>query len=385
MKGLIISDQHFGAVDGHRLIVEHEESLFLHMNSLVSLDFIFILGDYFDHKMYMNDYNAYAAIVVMQRILEYAKKFKSIVRIIYGTASHECGQYSMFQSLFDDSRIDIKVIEHVCDENVKGLDILYLPEEYIYDKKEYYKDTLYSGKKYNYIFGHGVIKEVMANACRNESKDKKILRKKVPYFTTAELKNACCGEVYFGHYHVHTVIQDNIHYVGSFSSWIFGEASSPKGFYMIDTDGYHNTFIKNTLARKFEDIYYQSHSDIYSDENVLLNELARIDTLISNGIYDMIKLHFELPEDFGNTQMFLNVVTNRYNNSENVKIDINTNGTNNENNDHIAIENNNEYSVIFDKNVPIDEKIRFYIKKDFDKDVDLQTIRECIHLTYDNN
>lgn len=384
MKGLIISDQHFGAVDGDRLIMEHEESLFQHMDNLPSLDFIFILGDYFDHKMYMNDHNAYAAIFVMQRILDYAKKFKSIIRIVYGTASHECGQYSMFKSLFEKSNVDVRVIEHVCDENINDLDILYLPEEYIYDKKEYYKETLYSGKRYDYILGHGVIKEVMSNACRNENKEKKVLRKKVPYFTTAELGNACKGEVFFGHYHVNTTIKDNIHYVGSFSSWIFGESSSPKGFYMVETDGYHNNFIKNTFARSFRDIYYKKDSSIYTSENKLINTLSGIDDLITNGTYDMVKIHFEIPENFDNTQMFLNIITNRYGNSDNVKIDIDTNGTNVENEDHISIDNDNEYSILFDKNIPIDEKIKFYIKKDFNVDVDIQEIRECINLTYEN-
>lgn len=383
MKGIIISDQHFGAVDGERLIEEHEGSLFNYIDTLPNLEFIFILGDYFDHKMYMNDHSAYSAMYVMQRILFYANKFKSIVRIIYGTASHECSQYNMFKSLFDNSSVDVQVIDHVYEEELLGLSFLYLPEEYIYDKKEYYKNTLYSGKKYDYIFGHGIIQEVMSNACRHA--DKNILRKKVPYFTTFELKEACKGEVYFGHYHEHTVIQNNIHYVGSFSSWVFGE-SKTKGFYIIDTDDYKNVFIKNTLARKFDDLYYNSNDQIFKNEDSLLNELSRIDGLINTGVYEMVKIHLEIPDDCEITQAIISILTERYKNNNNVKIDITdlkyTEKKVKEHKD--VIDNSVEYKTVFDKNIPIEEKIRFYIKKEFNEDIDLDTIRECINLKYEN-
>lgn len=383
MKGLIIADQHFGAVDGIRLIDEHESALFSYIDTLDRLDFIFILGDYFDHKMYLNDYNAYAAMRVMQRIIEYAEKLKSIVRIIYGTASHECGQYNMFNSLFDKTSVDIELIDHSCDEELLGLNFLYIPEEYIYNKKEYYKETLYSGKQYDYILGHGVIQEVMTNACRHS--DKSTTRKKVPYFTTMELKNACKGEVYFGHYHVNTTIQDNIHYVGSFSSWVFGEKAN-KGFYIIYTDDYDRCFVINSFARRFDDIYYESDNQIFKDENLLLKELGRIDVLLKDGIYEMLKLHFNIPEDCDNSQMIVRILTDRYKNNDNVKIDITDMESKKKRiQEHRnVVDNSTEYDIVFDKNIPIDEKIKFFIKKEFNEDVELSDIRECINITYEN-
>ena len=49
-----------------------------------------------------------------------------------------------------------------------------------------------------------------------------------------------------------------------------------------------------------------------------------------------------------------------------------------------VIDNSVEYKTVFDKNIPIEEKIRFYIKKEFSEDIDLDTIRECINLKYEN-
>jgi len=345
------------------------------------LDFIIILGDYFDHKLYLNDQCAKSAMYIMEKVLDYAKSFGAFVRIVYGTASHECNQYSIFQSLFDKSGVDVKVIQTVADELINGLSILYLPEEYIFDKNDYYKEYLYSDKKYDYIFGHGVIKEVMTEACRTRKSN--TVKRSTPYFTTAELKKACNKEVYFGHYHINTTIKDNIHYVGSFSSWKFGENKSDKGFYIIDTDDDSNTFIKNTFARKYNDIIFTEKNDIFNNEEQLLDELDKIDNLINLGTYNMVKLHVHFPKDFNSIESYTSILTNRYSLSNNVKLDIdgaNANDNDVTPNDNIEIDN--EYETVFNTGVPIEEKIRFFIKHDFGEDIDLETIRECLNITY---
>ena len=56
-------------------------------------------------------------------------------------------------------------------------------------------------------------------------------RKSVPVFSTAELRRICKGQVYFGHYHINTDL-DDIYYVGSFTRWQFGEEGR-KGFYKV--------------------------------------------------------------------------------------------------------------------------------------------------------
>ena len=56
--------------------------------------------------------------------------------------------------------MDIKVIKYASDEELlPNLHILYLPEEHILDKNEYYKEYFKEDKKYDYVFGHGVIEK----------------------------------------------------------------------------------------------------------------------------------------------------------------------------------------------------------------------------------
>ena len=52
-----------------------------------------------------------------------------------------------------------------------------ITEEHIYDKHEFYNDFLYQEdqkKKYDYIFGHGVIDEIMSTGKKEKESSKKI-------------------------------------------------------------------------------------------------------------------------------------------------------------------------------------------------------------------
>ena len=122
---------------------------------------------------------------------------------MYGTESHECNQYDILSLLkiYD----KIRVIKQVTEEELlPGLNVLYLPEEHILDKKEYYKEFFEEDQKYDYIFGHGIIREAMKEAAvQNDTSSDK--RKKVPVFSTAEFRRICKGQTYFGHYHVNVL------------------------------------------------------------------------------------------------------------------------------------------------------------------------------------
>ena len=281
-NGIIIADQHFGASDSKRLLREHNDVLFDLMDHIDKLDYMIILGDFFDHKMYLNDTDAWSAYECMKKIVFYVKKFNAKLRIVYGTASHENNQYHIFDSLFDDESLDISVVSTVSEEELfSNFKVLYIPEEYIHNKKEYYSEFFTKKKEYNYVFGHGIIQEVMTNACRNRTTSSN--RVKVPTFTTAELSDICKGEVYFGHYHIHSVIASNIHYVGSFSRWKFGEEED-KGFYLVSYDDlediYTNHFIRNTFAARYNELIYDEDSDIYSNDDLVLKTLSQIDESI---------------------------------------------------------------------------------------------------------
>ena len=119
-----------------------------------------------------------------------------------------------FPEIFDDITYDFKVIQEVSDEWLfDAMHVLYVPEEYVFDKDDHYKEFFDTEERYDYIFGHGVLKEAFPYI--KETKNDHT-RRKAPYFNSDELLDLCKGEVIFGHYHVHTEFCDGlVSYSGS--------------------------------------------------------------------------------------------------------------------------------------------------------------------------
>ena len=314
-NGVIISDIHFGATDPNDLKKELSEVFLYYLENMKKIDFIIITGDYFDHKIYLNEKTSDYAISFMDKLVNIAKRNKCPIRLVYGTESHEVNQYTIFSMYKDSKDIDFKVIYTVSEEELlPNLEVLYIPEEYIYSKSEHYKKYFKNTNKYNYIFGHGVIQEVMTKASRLSS-TKENERKKVPVFSSSELLSICKGQVYFGHYHINTNMNDTIFYVGSFSRWIHGEME-PKGFYHtiydIDKDCYSQKFIENYLAKKYITYTYGYNSSVMNSEEDLLNELTRKDKLISIEESDHVCYVFNIPENHPNPEFIINILNERY-------------------------------------------------------------------------
>ena len=68
--GVVISDIHFGAIDAEQLKEELMEEFIYHLSRMNKIDFIIIDGDYFDHKLYMNESSSRYAIEIMDEIVE---------------------------------------------------------------------------------------------------------------------------------------------------------------------------------------------------------------------------------------------------------------------------------------------------------------------------
>lgn len=383
-NGIVISDIHFGVIDPYQLKKELLEVFLYYLEGMKKIDFIVITGDYFDHKLYVNDSNSNCALGFMDALINICKKHECPLRIVYGTESHEVSQYNIFSIYENNPEVDFKVITTVTEEELlKDMNVLYLPEEFIYNKKEYYKEYFENEDKYDYIFGHGVITEVMTNAVRHD-KEKENTRKKVPYFTTMELNKMCKGQVYFGHYHVNTNIQDKIFYVGSYTRFCHGE-DEPKGFYHItynvDKGKYEEKFIENYMAKKYVTYTYGYTSDILNDEENMIKELDKLDKLNELNQNDYVKYVFNIPENHPNPEFVINVLNERYKHNDTVKIKI-TNGyvekkkkINKEKlNDALS-----EYPMIFDKSAKLEDKIVYFIKKKYDKDISVENTKKYLY------
>lgn len=387
-NGIIISDIHFGVIDPIIMRKELLETFIYYLDNMKKIDFIVITGDYFDHKLYVNEKTTDCALAFMDRLVMISKKHNCPLRIVYGTESHEVDQYSLFSIYETDPSINFKIIRNVSEEELlKDLHVLYLPEEFVLNKEEYYKEFFEKKNEYDYIFGHGVIQEVMTEATRPASKEKENTRKKVPYFKTIELDKICKGQVYFGHYHVNTNIQDKIFYVGSFTRFQYGE-EEPKGFYHVKCDTekekYSNTFIENQLAKKYVTYTYSYNSDVMNTEESLMTELTKVDKLIDTFEYDHVRYIFNIPENHPNPEFVINILNERYKYNDNVKVKI-TNGyiekkkrIKNESMSEVF----DEYPMIFDKCASLEDKVVYYIKKKWNKEITVDKVKRYL---YGNN
>lgn len=382
--GVVISDIHFGAFSPDILYNELNEIFLKYLDSMKKIDFIVIDGDYFDHKIYLNEKISKYSMEFMDRIVNLAKDHHCPIRIVYGTESHEANQYNIF-SIYNDDNVDFKVIYTVEEEELlPNLKVLYIPEEHVYSKKEHYGSFLDNKEKYDYVFGHGVIQEVMTEASRSTKEKSDFTRMKVPVFTTSELISMCKGQIYFGHYHINTNIMDKVFYVGSYSRWEHGQ-EEPKGFYYLtcnpEKEIYEQKFIENSLARKFITYTYGYDSKVMEDENTLLEELNKRDKLTELVDGDHVRYIFNIPENHPNPEFIINALNERYKFNDAIKVNI-TNGyvekkkSVNKKKLHDAL---NEFPMIFDKSVQIENKVVYFIKKKNNREIPLQNVKKYLY------
>lgn len=371
-RGLVLADLHFGAVDASDMRNELRANLLNVLETRCFFDFIIIAGDYWDKKVFLNDRASDNGLWLMQRLTQYTK----CIRIIYGTESHEVDQYHIF-SIFENLKgLDFKIIQSVCEEELlPGLQVLYLPEEYIKDKNEYYKEFLNNESKYDYIFGHGVIAEAMTMVKREKKKSETESRLKPAVFTTSDFKKCCKGEVYFGHYHVHSVIQDWVHYVGSFTRWIHGE-EEPKGYYEITCDleedkKYYSEFHENYDAPKYKTYTFGYEHEIFSSDDMIDNYLKSLRNLVNTNDFKKVKFVFNIPEDYSNPEFFMNSMRENFRDYPTVQCDF-VNGyiaKKKSTDEKVLTEIVDKYDYLLNRNLSVGEVLNTYIKDKNGKEI----------------
>jgi hypothetical protein len=276
-----------------------------------------------------------------------------------------------------DTDFDIKVIRYCEEEDLfPDCKVLYIPEEHLYNKGEYYEKFLSEPKKYDYIFGHGVIREVMKEAAII-SDNSNSNRKKVPVFSTGELTYACKGQVYYGHYHIHTNINDTVFYVGSFNRWCFGE-EEPKGFYIIEKNideydevDYDFDFIENDLAEVYKTISFGYENSIFKDQEVMEKKLNQIDNMIKDNIFDKVRFEFNIPTTSFNPEYIMNFVKERYKFNESIKVNI-RHGYQEEKKkkEKEEIEKWQETNApYFNRSIGIEDKVAYFIGMEFKREI----------------
>ena len=381
-RGLVLADLHFGAIDSDEMRIELRTNLLNVMENRCYYDFIIIAGDYWDKKIFLNDRATDNGLWLMNKLTQFTK----CIRIVYGTESHEVDQYHIF-SIFETMKgLDFKIIKTVCEEELlPGMNVLYLPEEYIKDKDEYYEEYFSKKKRYHYIFGHGVIAEAMTMIKRESKKEGKETRLKPAVFTTADFKKCCRGEVYFGHYHVHTVIQDNIHYVGSFTRWIHGE-EEPKGYYEIlcnleEDEDFSSEFHENYDAPKYKTYSFGYEHEIFSSEEMLDNYLKSLRNLVNTSDCAKIRFMFNIPEDYSNPEFFMNSMRENFRNDNRVNCEF-VNGyvaKKKSTDEKVLHEIVDKYDYLLNRNLSVGDVLHTYIKDLNGREIDGEKINTYLN------
>lgn len=376
--GAIISDIHFGAMSASDLLNELEESFLKHLKSLKILDYVIIAGDLFDSKLSLNSDHTKNVFIFMKKLIDICNEKNTKIRIIRGTESHDNAQLNILK-FFNTKINDIKVIETVTSEELfPNFKVLYIPEEYIQNQEEYYKE--YFNKTYDAIFGHGMVNEVAFVA---KSQESEMTMNKAPIFKSKDLLNISIGPVFFGHIHTTQCINERFFYCGSFSRWVFGE-EAPKGFYMFaytpKTGKYKVEFIENKLANKYITVKVEDGSALYKiDHEKQLEYILDISKRVD---FYKLRIIFNIPETYENPALLTSLITDIFAKQSNIKVIINNNSK------EILKKKENEekiknlltsYGFIFDKSVDIEDKICRFIKIKNNKDISVKKMRKYLY------
>lgn len=372
---ICIADIHFGAIDSsERLYEQLKDVFFKFIDDLPLLHMVVINGDYFDHNLSsFNSKHVKYSLKFMRNLIKRAKKKKFKIRVIQGTESHECFQLQNFYDYETEDDLDFRIIEKVEDEKIfPNLNTLYIPEEYMKDKKQYYQKYFQKKDNYDLVFGHGLFEEISYIPNNGE-----IQLSKAPVFNCSEIEKICKGPAIFGHIHTPTLIGDRVYYTGSFSRFTQGE-EGPKGFnliaYVPETSDYIIKYIENPLADKYITIDYTNEIETEDDVKKLIDDIIRFKQF--NNIY---KLRIQI-NDIGKSTDKIAILKEYFAPNKYITLDIDSiskKKTKEQEQRYQTIRS--EYGFIFDRAEKDEEKIQKYIKNKTNEIIDVDRIAKFIY------
>lgn len=297
-----IADIHFGAMDP-KTEFEILKEQYIDPIQPLKLDIISIDGDIFNRLMSGNSDVILYANLLMQLLIDKARRDDTTIVIISGTKQHDSGQLKIFYPYLNDTTVDVRIVEQIKFEYIKGMRILCIPE--LYGIQEYiYAQFLHYSGLYDMCFMHGTFHGAIYGDNAGEGR----------VFTIDDFTN-CRGPIISGHVHTGGCFEKYFYYTGSPVRWSFGEEGE-KGFllvlYDMDTK-YHYVHLQPIKSFRYDTV------DI---DNLILGDPKDIITYISqlhdSGV-DYIRIHCTSELDKNNA---LNVLQQYYNTNPSIKFKI---------------------------------------------------------------
>lgn len=357
--GVVFSDQHTNALPTKDYYLKEIKPIIASLYLFRKIDYILMLGDFFHSRVSMNSESGVYASKIMADIVKLAKAKNAKVRILKGTDSHDWNQlenFSMYESDIVD--VDFRIIRTVEEEYLfHDMKVLYIPEEYVHDKDDYYSKYFNKFAEYDMILGHGLVEGALPKIAETESFQH---NKHAPIFNARDF--LCSkGPVLFGHIHTSMYLHDKVFYVGSLSRYCHGE-EEPKGFGIIlstpEDDEYVIKFIENRNARTFKTINIGNLINGMKAEDIV----NLIESYIEQQSIDYVRVRVSLLNSDEATIANLEIVSRHYNRNSHVNIEIDNVKLNKskKDSDERVKKLVDTYNFLFDKNRTYQDKIKTY-------------------------
>jgi DNA repair exonuclease SbcCD nuclease subunit len=361
LYGLAIADIHFGKKDDVKLSEELQEHFIPKIEKEKhDIDYVIVSGDLFDRVLRMNEVGSNICIRFVSQLLDLSIKYDFKLRILKGTKTHDYNQLNNFKTFEAKHYPRFRIIDTVETEEIfEDIHFLYMPEEYMDNQEEYYKEffELEEGAKYDMIFFHGMF-DFVGYVPDSES-ERHI--KSAPTYNSDQIADLVYGKAIGGHIHTRHVYKDKIEYTSSFSRFAYGE-DKPKGFlevfYDPETLECETVFIENTSAPMY----------------ITVN----IEEIEGETLQDKLYIINGLKEEYGNVKVKAKNVTDEdvsamkvlVANDNNVKLDIKRSD--------IEEKIDEEYVFIIEKRYPLPKTIQEYVRLKQDVTLDLATIEKIL-------
>jgi len=342
-----ISDIHFGVFDP-KVQFDILSEQFLAKIAPLHFDVVSVDGDLFDHKFLSNSDAVMYATKFVEALVWLCRGNGATLVLLHGTESHDARQLKLFYHYLGTPGLDIRIVETARFEDIKGMRVLCLPEEYG-KGKAYYQRFLYGSGLYDTVFMHGNLKGGLFGA--NEEDLDAV---KNPTFDINSF-GLCTGPIIAGHVHIAGCFDKYMYYNGSPYRWNFGE-EQPKGFMIIlhnlDT-GEHYAHFEEITSFRYDTINLDNM--VNSDPKQVVEYIRQLQ---ASGI-DNIRVEFTMGE-----AEWLEIIQNYYKNNPTIKIKADTASVREQAKQEIEFEEKyKQYEYILDTSLSPQEILCRYINQ----------------------
>lgn len=259
-----MADFHLGILDVDFQYEQFEKN-FLSFCIKNEPDIIVIAGDLMHRRVSLNSKASLIFNMIIDKLI--TLDYNPYVLFVNGTKSHDDDQ---IKAVMYRTSEKFRVYTEVTYDRIMGLDLLLIPEEYMHDPEEYYKD--YLNREYDFVFGHG-----MANHISYTGPSVNYKRLTSPTWDyDKQFKDIIRGCIKFGHIHTHSK-RDKWHYIGSFGRYNHGE-EEPKGFMYTEYDEKKHKIVKDIHIETKDSLIFKTvnESDLPNDRDKMLEYLKEL-------------------------------------------------------------------------------------------------------------